>query len=195
MIKISSQNNVDIDMCVSPKKAPGLTMSTRIKALLQSVANSGNSSMRKRPRSGSKTATKVSFAIFPTVLPTLSLNEYSKDEIQACWYDENECASITKDCLKLIQKMASGKQLNARKHSFRGLEHYIEENIRELHKMEVYIAVLEEQNKQLAKGINDPKKIANAYRRTEGWKKYQKEALERGAQDYRIVCNVSAKAA
>lgn len=91
--------------------------------------------------------------------------------------------------------MASGKQLNARKHSFRGLEHYIEENIRELHKMEVYIAVLEEQNKQLAKGINDPKKIANAYRRTEGWKKYQKEALERGAQDYRIVCNVSAKAA
>ena len=135
------------------------------------------------------------------VRPTLSLDDYTDAELEECWYNDDEYRQITTDCMKIVQKMQQGKRINTRKYSVRGLEKFTGEALerRELNKLTGYIAVLEEQNKQLINGITDPKRIARQYRLTSA-KHCQEEASRKGEEDARAIRTrwqnkVSAKAA
>ena len=146
-------------------------------------------------------STSVSFNENVYARPTQSLNDYTEAELEACWYNDDEYRQIKKDCIKIVKKMQQGKRINTRKYSVRGLEKYTGEAIerRELNKINAYIAVLDEQNRQLINGITDPKRIAKQYRLTSA-KHCQEEASRKGEEDARAIRTrwqnkVSAKAA
>lgn len=90
--------------------------------------------------------------------------EYTRGII---WYRKDEY-DIIKARNSLIVKMTkSGSFEESEEHSFRGLEHKLKEGfrIRRLNKIEVLRAVIEEQERQVDCGVNDPELVAEASRK------------------------------
>ena len=50
----------------------------------------------------------VRFAPTAYLCPTLSLRDYTQEEIEACWYQSEEYTAIRKDCIKQIRNMENG---------------------------------------------------------------------------------------
>ena len=118
------------------------------------------------------------------VCPNISFEDYSEAELIACWYSEEEGNAIKRECLKIVKKMQAGKPISARKYSACGLEPFTPEGSdrRDLNKMNAYIAVLEEQERQRAGGFFSARSIAKQYRSAAS-KQAHKEAAKRAERD------------
>jgi hypothetical protein len=162
---------------LSPRKAPQRTKSEE--------------STKSKKRSRHTQRRTVSFAPTKAVRPTLSVIDYTRGEVKACWYEEHEYDLIIQECLKVIKKMQEGKPINARKYCVRGLDRFAPEaaDLRELNKSNAYIAVLEEQNNQLRDGHCDPQEIARHYRAAAS-RRCQLEAQNVGERDALFVQKV-----
>jgi hypothetical protein len=57
-----------------------------------------------------------------TVHFILSRHEYTAEEKQVAWFQDEEYARITKECCKQVRKMDNGENLKDKKYSSRGLE-------------------------------------------------------------------------
>jgi hypothetical protein len=161
-------------------------MSRSRKKLLQRTENEETTKVKKRSRHTKRSS--VSFDKTYEVCPSLSIDDYTPAELKACWYEDDEYNTIRRECGKVIKKMEQGKAINARKYCVRGLEKFTAEaqDLRELNQVNSFIAVLEEQSKQLIMGVKDPKKIAKEYRSVVA-KRCQQEATKKGEQDALFV--------
>jgi hypothetical protein len=85
-----------------------------------------------------------------TLRYTLSPDHYSPDEIEACWYQDEDYTKIRKDCRKQIKKMDQGKTLKDKKYCSRGLESYMQwaAKIKALNRKLSINSVLDEQDRQ-----------------------------------------------
>jgi hypothetical protein len=128
--------------------------STTIKKSPQRQQNE-NSSQQDEPM-------HVSFAESNEVHYVLALDDYTAEEIYSGWYNGEEYDKIVYKCDKIIKKSKKGK---ANKYCTRGLERAMSPRLEavERSKMEAYSAVLDEQEAQRKRGVEDPERIAEVY--------------------------------
>lgn len=81
------------------------------------------------------------------------------------WYSQDEYAEIKMRNSEIIRLIKSGQFMETSELSCRGLEHKLKEVFRQrrANKFEALNAVLEEQDRQICRGVVDPKKISAAY--------------------------------
>jgi hypothetical protein len=110
----------------------------------------------------------VRFSPNANVRFSLSLNDYTPEEIKATWYEDEEYTKIRKDCCKQIKKMQNGEVLKDKKYSSRGLESHIRSAAitKTLNRRTASNAVLDEQEEQRQTGVVDEKAIARRYQKT-----------------------------
>ena len=108
----------------------------------------------------------LAFAKHTNVRHTISLPDYSPEEIQGTWYSSNEYEEISKKCVKQIHKMEKGEEFKNKKYCTRGLEQHTRLGYLEKyqHRREARDAVLIEQERQYGiKGSDPSVPIATAY--------------------------------
>jgi hypothetical protein len=64
----------------------------------------------------------VSFDANVALTETISLDDFTLNEIEAAWYTAKEMEKISQGCFKILDKIENGKPLNEKKHCIRGLE-------------------------------------------------------------------------
>ena len=69
----------------------------------------------------------VSFKDTVKVRMTISLESYSREEIEATWYTKAERSEILRQCNKEVDKLNRGKTLKNKKYCARGLERFVTE--------------------------------------------------------------------
>jgi hypothetical protein len=160
-----------------------LEQSTRKAPQRSTKSEEESTKSKKRSRHTTQQRT-VSFAPTTRVRPTLSVIDFTPEEVKACWFEEHEYDLIIQECLKVIKKMEEGKPINTRRYCVRGLNRFAPEaaDRRELNKMNAYPAVLEEQDNQLRDGHCDPEDIAWQYRAAAS-SRCQHEAQQVGERD------------
>jgi hypothetical protein len=181
----STTSDMSSSMNILEKSRTHSTRCTTIRRAPPQRTKSKEESTKSKKRSRHTTQRRtVSFAPTKAVRPTLSVIDYTPEEVKACWYDDHEYYVIIEECLKVIKKIQEGKPLNARRYCVRGLDRFTPEaaDLRELNKNNTCIAVLEEQNKQLQDGHCDPKVIARQYRAAAS-RRCQHEAQKVGERD------------
>ena len=96
----------------------------------------------------------------------LSVEDYSDDEIKACWYSDEEYQKIWRRCDKVIDKLNHGKAVNPRKYCIRGLERMtsLSHTRIECNRHDAYDAVILEQESQRKQNEYDPDRMAYLYR-------------------------------
>jgi hypothetical protein len=101
-----------------------------------------------------------------TLRYTLSPKNYSSEEIEACWYQQEEYTIIRKGCCKQIKKLDQGKTLKDIKYCSRGLESYMRwaaKTKAQNRKLSIN-AVLDEQDWQRCSNVfNDEEALAQSY--------------------------------
>jgi hypothetical protein len=105
-----------------------------------------------------------------TVHEVLHCQEYSKAEVDACWYSKSDYKSFKKDSIKTLQLWRQG-DLPAggnNEHSLRGLECRTREGAqqRKQVKKATRSALLTEIQRQLFEGVQDAQALADVYRST-----------------------------
>jgi uncharacterized protein YbaA (DUF1428 family) len=83
------------------------------------------------------------------------------------WYSRDEYDIIKARNSLIVKMMKTGHFKESEEHTFRGLEHKLKEGFkkRRAHKFNGLNAVLEEQDRQYARGVTKPEAIAEEYRR------------------------------
>jgi hypothetical protein len=182
-----SYNNNIFTILVASNKKSGKSVLTK-KPLQRTKSEETRTASLSKKRSRHSQPRSVSFDTTYEVCPILSLDEYTQEDLDACWFAEEDYSTITNECFKIIKKMQQGRAINARKYCVRGLERMTPEasDLRDLKRMNAYISVLEEQNTQMREGTYDPKKIAKEYRKASA-KRCQQEAQRIGERDELFV--------
>lgn len=114
---------------------------------------------------------RVRFHKKRTYRKTLSLQDYSADEVRATWYAPQDYQRIARQCHKEVRKInkTGERSLKDKKYCARGLEGYTDKlSNRARHRQTSYDAVLEEQLSQWDRGVFDEDAIAKIYIRTSG---------------------------
>jgi hypothetical protein len=108
---------------------------------------------------------KVSFAATARVKRAIHINDYTDDEIQATWYNHDEMRAIHDEINVTVQFVFSGKTLNKKDFSFRGLEFATAELLqpRSHNKAVARHAVLQEQKAQFYSGSYSEERLAQVY--------------------------------
>lgn len=115
-----------------------------------------------------KKAKSVAFNEKVAAKKTIHINDYTDEEVHACWYTHQENEIIKSESLlessALLESEAADDD-DYGKNCFRGLEHYIKPiaEQRLAHKDAALCAVLEEQELQREEGSFDPEYIAEIY--------------------------------
>ena len=134
----------------------------------------------EEPNQSTGTASKrrrvVSFAPKASVRPSLHINNYTKEEIEATWYNAEDYYHIRMSCADVVNRVLEGKPLIANDHCVRGLErkiikarnHQIKKNnttatSRNKSQTEARQAVLVEQARQVRTAVRDDNCLANVY--------------------------------
>ena len=129
----------------------------------------------------------VRFAPITDACPSLACNDYTPQEVQACWYQGEEYRKITKECCKQIRKMENGEVLKDKKYCARGLESHT--RLAAISKMQncqtAISAVLDEQEEQWQMGVVDEEDIAQQYQQTTS--SCQLRASTVGLRDQQVV--------
>lgn len=138
---------------------------------------------------------------------TLSINDYTPDEIRATWYGPEEYERIARLCQKEVRKINKGGELRDKKYCSRGLEGHTDAGSasRKRNRMSAWNAVLDEQLLQWDQGVFDEDAIAEIYIRASSsssqmWANFvgeqdQKQQLEQGtALSLEKIAVVSAAA-
>jgi hypothetical protein len=101
-----------------------------------------------------------------TVHFILSHHEYTAEEKQVAWFQDEEYTRITKECCKQVRKMDNGENLKDKKYSSRGLESHtrLAAIIKSQNRRLAVKAVLDEQDEQeLLDAPNNEEAISYAY--------------------------------
>jgi hypothetical protein len=115
--------------------------------------------LTKRPYPKAKKV--VTFQQSVKAKKTLHINNYTEEEIQACWFDDDESKQM-KEEFRLAANLAMNGLLP--QESSRGLELYTKEaQSRRQHKATAREEVLDEQELQWDEGAYDPEYIAQIY--------------------------------
>jgi hypothetical protein len=93
------------------------------------------------------------------------IDDYTKEEIAAVWYDKNDFEQMKNEIKAMVHFMETGTQLPSDKTSIRGLEHRTRAGAwsKFQNKRNAYCAVLDEQDNQWKHSINDADAIAQVY--------------------------------
>ena len=107
----------------------------------------------------------VSFNEEVRIRPTLSLRDFTEEELHNSWYSREEYNDISRGISKEVKKMTQGKVLRDKKYCERGLERFTEEGSKTCsrNKVRAIHSVLEEQHKQNEEGRFDENSIAQVY--------------------------------
>jgi len=129
----------------------------------------------------------VAFAEQNEVFEITHLDDMPAEDITAIWYDAEEYAEIKQSYQLTIFLMESDKLVEDDEHTSRGLEYRTQEGAwaRYENKRDAYNAVLDEQDRQWKKDLDDWEAISKVYR--EHSEKCQKAANERAAKDEKII--------
>jgi hypothetical protein len=102
-----------------------------------------------------KATRAISFSPDVRVKKTLHLNNYSNDEIDACWYNEAETKAIREQARRTVEQMQAEADLDGPKYCTRGLEILTAEGRRQRmeNRFQAWDAVLNEQERQVEEGI------------------------------------------
>lgn len=111
------------------------------------------------------------------------LDELDEEDVAAIWYAVDEYAAIKLDYKTTVFMMECGKPMPEEEHTSRGLEYRTQEGAwtRYENKRDAYNAVLDEQDIQWKKDVDDCEELARVYR--EHSTKCQQAALALGRQD------------
>ena len=132
---------------------------------------------------GSGKPSLVKFAkTAPVVHETLDLKDYSQDEKDGCWFTSEEKEKYTSKREKIIVRMELGKPEKNGK-PFRGLECWTEKGSKALNEQitRTINAVMDEQDRQWASGVDDYTKLANVSKQCTT--KSKEAAINVGMQD------------
>ena len=91
-------------------------------------ATCGNDST---PSSSSHRSRKIKFNHSPQVETIVNRDDYSADEINACWYSAEEKSAMYEGYEKTVQRMEAGKRPK-KNTTYRGLENFSETNSAQL---------------------------------------------------------------
>jgi hypothetical protein len=96
---------------------------------------------------------------------TLSIHDYTPDEIRATWYATEDYQKIERQCQKEIRKINKGGELRDKKYCSRGLEGQTDAGFasKMRNRMSSWNAVLDEQLLQWDQGVFDEDTIAEIY--------------------------------
>jgi hypothetical protein len=104
-----------------------------------------------------------------TLRYTLSVYHYYADEIEACWYREEDYTEIRNGCRKQIKKLDQGETLKDKKYCSRGLESYTRwaAKAKALNRKLSIDSVLDEQDRQRrSSNVFNDEAISQRYIRT-----------------------------
>jgi hypothetical protein len=105
----------------------------------------------------------VTFSQSVSVRKTLHINNYADDEVQACWYDDDECKAIRTDIKFAVSLLNDGLLEEDNEYNCqRGLELHTRKGAdrRLQNKRTLREAVLTEQELQWEEGMYDPEYLA-----------------------------------
>jgi hypothetical protein len=121
------------------------------------------STCTKKTQLAPKPKRTISFGKSVMVRQTLHINSYSDDEIQACWFGDDDLQAIKKDVRYDISMLTDG--LDNEKYCRRGLEMHFRKGgrRRQQNKSAAIKAVLDEQELQWENDVYDPEYLATVY--------------------------------
>lgn len=131
----------------------------RIIAMKNTVSNIRGQQSRQQKKS-------VSFKTNVLVYHTKHINEYTKEEIRNCWYDDKEMGFIVSDCMAIIKLMVKDEeQLISSSDCVRGLEYRTPEGQkrRMSNKFCAMDKVLDEQDMQWQHNKNNVDELREIY--------------------------------
>jgi hypothetical protein len=114
----------------------------------------------------SKARKSVHFAPTMVIYETLALDDYTPQEVQACWWDSAEYASFRSTALVTIGLYRAGmladEEQQQQQYCMRGIEGRLQETSQERYaaRFSVNRAVFGEQYDQMCRGIRNPARIA-----------------------------------
>lgn len=109
----------------------------------------------------------VSFRSKVCVRRTLHLEDYTKEEHEACWYTVEEMKTIRVGVRKCVLEISKGtmEETDSEDFTLRGLESFLPEGqaLKDFHREAARSIVLEEQDFQWKHGLSDPEVLADLY--------------------------------
>ncbi|CAJ1942252.1 unnamed protein product [Cylindrotheca closterium] len=133
-----------------------IQLASTVPSKLETARSTVSSTMKK---------SSVYFSETVKVRYSLSLEDYSDEEYDACWYSSEEYQTIEKDLCRQFMKMEEGKILHDMKSCSRGLERYLTVNAFQKKESQRVArrSVLDEQTHQAELNQRDEEAIARLY--------------------------------
>ena len=176
-----SKHNANIKSMGNSLKMDGSVNSARTEATeiedFESVSNSSIDSFN---------SSLVSFSEEVRVRYTISIGEFTYEELHSSWYTPKEFNEISRGISKEVKKLEMGIILRDKKYCERGLERFTKEGFQKCFrdKLQALHAVLEEQFNQSEKGTFDENAIAEAYEHSS--RRCRKRAIKAGIHDAEV---------
>ncbi|KAL3920616.1 MAG: hypothetical protein SGILL_003172 [Bacillariaceae sp.] len=151
------------DKVVMKKNSPRRKSKSPGKKRGRVVRRKSDSSTESKEDGGKKSVTFFGRIRFKHVK---HIDDYSDKEYFAAWYVEEDLADIFQHCVETVRRMVSGNVLDEEDgFCSRGLEYKTPTGAktRKANKSKGLRAVLDEQERQRALGINDPERISKLY--------------------------------
>ena len=118
-----------------------------------------------------KRKTVVSFTKMVAQYHVLHLNDYTDDEIDACWYERCEMKAMKHEVKRTVKKIVNGTPLNDENDKFLGecaigLEGFTPDGsqIKLSQRRDAIDALLDEQDDQIMYNFSNPQALADAYK-------------------------------
>ena len=118
----------------------------------------------------------VRFSSKDLIFDTLCFEDYSREEVKACWFSDREFQMTLERCEDIIEK-------DSGTHCLRGLEKWSSPRVDECNddRDDAYDAVLNEQDAQREEGRHSDERISRQYRKC--CKRSKRRALEIAKED------------
>jgi hypothetical protein len=115
--------------------------------------------------SSSKAKRAISFSAEVRVIHTTHLHNYSRKEIQACWYRRAELKEIRQEVYYTVNLIEENVEMKESRHCKRGLECFTQEGSRRKtqNKLKGWFSVFDEQELQSLQEAVDPEMIVLVY--------------------------------
>jgi hypothetical protein len=121
--------------------------------------------LKGRSKESSSLTRSVRIAEEHEIFYITHIDEFSDEEVAAIWYEANDYANMKLDYKSTVFLMECGKPLPGDEHTCRGLEYRTQDGAwaRYENKRDAYNAVLDEQDLQWKKDIDDPEALSRVY--------------------------------
>jgi hypothetical protein len=162
-------NNATFHTARSNPLATKLTVTAMLKPQRKQLFKTNSNCSARSSATDTTTVEKfVRFGNKDTFRKTLSIKDYTPDEVRATWYVSEDYQRILRQCQKEIRKINQGGELKDKKYCSRGLQGFTNAGraIKERSRILTFNAVLNQQLAQWDEGIFDEDAIAEIYIRT-----------------------------